>query len=280
MTKPVRPLLRQVSAALTSASRLDASWLVGLACGQDSPVLSHQQISLTEAQKTRLARLIDARNSGQPISRMRGKREFWSCDFYLNDATLDPRPDSEVLVSSALAFARNKSHQGAAVKVLDLGCGSGCLLLATLSELPDAYGLGIDCAALAVAQSRANAASLSLAGRADFHIGSWAEGVQGQFDIILSNPPYICEGDASLSAEVRCYDPDLALFAGQDGLSAYRTLLPQLGAILAKAGQVFLEVGFGQSKAVAQIAEEAGLGLVDIAKDLAGVERCLVLAKK
>ena len=280
MTKPARPLLRQVSAALASASRLDASWLVGLACGQDSPVMSHQKISLTEAQKARLAQLIDARNGGQPISRMRGKREFWSGDFYLNSATLDPRPDSEVLVSSALAFARNKSHQTSAIKVLDLGCGSGCLLLSTLSELPDASGLGIDCAALAVAQSRANAASLGLAGRADFQIGYWAEGVKDRFDIILSNPPYICEGDASLSAEVRCYDPDLALFAGKDGLAAYRVLLPQFVAILAKAGQVFLEVGFGQSKAVAQIAEQAGLCLVDIAKDLAGVERCLVLAKK
>ena len=280
MTKPARPLLRQVSAALASGSRLDASWLVGLACGQDSPVMSHQKISLTEAQIARLAQLIDARNGGQPISRMRGKREFWSGDFYLNSATLDPRPDSEVLVSSALAFARNKSYQTSAIKVLDLGCGSGCLLLATLSELPDASGLGIDCAALAVAQSRANAASLGLAGRADFQIGYWAEGVKDRFDIILSNPPYICEGDASLSAEVRCYDPDLALFAGEDGLAAYRVLLPQFGAILAKAGQVFLEVGFGQSKAVAQIAEQAGLCLVDIAKDLAGVERCLVLAKK
>ena len=280
MTKPARPLLIQVSAALASASRLDASWLVGLASGQDSPVMSHQQISLTKVQEARLARLIDARNGGQPISRMRGKREFWSGDFYLNSATLDPRPDSEVLVSSALAFAQNKSYQGAAMKVLDLGCGSGCLLLATLSELPDASGLGIDCAALAVAQSRANAASLGLAGRADFQIGYWAEGVQDRFDIILSNPPYICEGDASLPAEVRCYDPELALFAGEDGLAAYRVLLPQLGAILAKAGQVFLEVGFSQSKAVAQIAEQAGLGLVDIAKDLAGIERCLVLAKK
>ena len=280
MTKPARPLLIQVSAALASASRLDASWLVGLASGQDSPVMSHQQISLTKVQEARLARLIDARNGGQPISRMRGKREFWSGNFYLNSATLDPRPDSEVLVSSALAFAQNKSYQGAAMKVLDLGCGSGCLLLATLSELPDASGLGIDCAALAVAQSRANAASLGLAGRADFQIGYWAEGVQDRFDIILSNPPYICEGDASLPAEVRCYDPELALFAGEDGLAAYRVLLPQLGAILAKAGQVFLEVGFSQSKAVAQIAEQAGLGLVDIAKDLAGIERCLVLAKK
>jgi release factor glutamine methyltransferase len=242
--------------------------------------MSHQKISLTEAQKARLAQLIDARNGGQPISRMRGKREFWSGDFYLNSATLDPRPDSEVLVSSALAFARNKSHQTSAIKVLDLGCGSGCLLLSTLSELPDASGLGVDCAALAVAQSRANAASLGLAGRADFQIGYWAEGVKDRFDIILSNPPYICEGDASLSAEVRCYDPDLALFGGKDGLAAYRVLLPQFGSILAKAGQVFLEVGFGQSKAVAQIAEQAGLCLVDIAKDLSGVERCLVLAKK
>lgn len=280
MTKPARLLLREVSASLDRPSRLDASWLVGLACGQDSPVMSHQQISLTDAQKSRLAKLIDARNAGLPISRMRGKREFWSCDFYLNAATLDPRPDSEVLVASALAFAQNEYHHNSAVKILDLGCGSGCLLLAMLSELPDAHGLGIDTAALAVAQSRANAAALGHAGRANFQMGCWAEGVQGPFDIILSNPPYICEGEDSLSAEVRCHDPDLALFAGNDGLSAYRVLIPQLGAILAKNGQAFLEVGFSQSKAVAQIAEDAGLALVRIAEDLAGIERCLVLAKK
>ena len=279
MTGSARPLLRAVTAALDTDSKLDARWLVGLAGGHDQPIMSHQNITLTPEQEARLARLIRQRNKGLPISRMRGKREFWSLDFYLNDATLDPRPDSETLVEAALAYARTALSDIPAIKVLDLGCGSGCLLLALLSELKGATGQGIDIAPQAVAQARANAASLGLAGRADISIGSWAEGISQPFHLILSNPPYICENDDSLSDEVRLHDPALGLYAGADGLAAYRTLLPQIGAILADKGQAFLEVGYGQIEAVSDIAEQAGLTVKQIYKDLAGVERCLAVAK-
>jgi len=279
MAESARQLLHGVSAALNTDNRLDARWLVGLACGLDSPVMSHQNISLTPEQESRLATLIAQRNAGLPISRMRGKREFWSLDFYLNDATLDPRPDSETLISAALEYATAALTQISQPKILDLGCGSGCLLLSLLTELEQASGLGIDKAPLAVAQARANTAALGLAGRAHIQTGNWAAGLDGTFHLILSNPPYICEGDDSLSDEVRLHDPSAALFAGADGLSAYRILLPQLGAILAPQGQAFLEVGWGQIKAVSKLAEDAGLAVIQVHKDLAGIERCLAVAK-
>lgn len=279
MAESARQLLHGVRAALNTDNRLDARWLVGLACGLDSPVMSHQNISLTPEQESRLATLIAQRNAGLPISRMRGKREFWSLDFYLNDATLDPRPDSETLISAALEYATAALTQISQPKILDLGCGSGCLLLSLLTELEQASGLGIDKAPLAVAQARANTAALGLAGRAHIQTGNWAAGLDGTFHLILSNPPYICEGDDSLSDEVRLHDPSAALFAGADGLSAYRILLPQLGAILAPEGQAFLEVGWGQIKAVSKLAEDAGLTVIQVHKDLAGIERCLAVAK-
>ena len=279
MTGSARPLLRAVRDALNTDSKLDARWLVGLAAGLDQPVMSHQNITLTPDQELRLERLVKQRNDGLPISRMRGKREFWSLDFYLNDATLDPRPDSETLVEAALAYARTALSDIPAINVLDLGCGSGCLLLALLSELKDATGQGIDIAPQAVAQARANAASLGLAGRSDISIGSWAERISQPFHLILSNPPYICENDNSLSEEVRLHDPALALYAGTDGLAAYRVLLPQIGAILADEGHAFLEVGYGQIEQVSDIAEQAGLTVKQTYRDLAGVERCVAFAK-
>ena len=148
MTESARPLLQGVSAALNTDNRLDARWLVGLACGLDSPVMSHQNICLTPAQESRLAMLINQRNAGLPISRMRGKREFWSLDFHLNAATLDPRPDSETLISAALGYAQKALAQNSQPRILDLGCGSGCLLLSLLTELDQASGVGIDISAI------------------------------------------------------------------------------------------------------------------------------------
>ena len=279
MTESARSLLQGLSAALNTDNRLDARWLVGLACGLDSPVMSHQNICLTSEQESRLVMLINQRNAGLPISRMRGKREFWSLDFHLNAATLDPRPDSETLISAALGFAQNALAQNSQPRILDLGCGSGCLLLSLLTELEQASGVGIDRAPLAVAQARANAAAHGLAGRAHIQIGNWAEGLEERYHLILSNPPYICEADDSLSDEVRLHDPSAALFAGADGLSAYRSLLPQLGAILAPEGQAFLEVGYGQIEALGELAQDAGLTVIQVYKDLAGIERCLSVAK-
>ena len=274
-----RRLLGFVADALKQSSRLDARWLIGLACGQDSPVFSHQDICLSPAQKAKLAQLIAQRNAGQPISRMRGKREFWSLDFYLNKATLDPRPDSETMSSAALDYIKRHKIAQHQACFLDLGTGSGCLLLSLLKECAFACGLGIDKAPLAVAQARANAAHLGLAKQAHFQIGNWAEQLKGQFQIILCNPPYIsCNAD-DLSQDVRYYDPEAALFAGPDGLADYRCILPQIGALLADDGYAFFEMGAGQFDAVAQIAKTHMLVPVEARKDLSGHRRIIVLSK-
>ncbi|MEC7208607.1 MAG: peptide chain release factor N(5)-glutamine methyltransferase, partial [Pseudomonadota bacterium] len=220
------------------------------------------------------------RNQGRPISRMRGRREFYSLTYYLNDHTLDPRPDSECLIDEALAYARSLSAERRPLRCLDLGTGTGCLLLSLLHHLPEATGLGVDLAPLAVAQARANAAYLGLNGRARFICSDWLDAVQGRFDLILANPPYIGCDDRNLARDVADYDPALALFAGPDGLSAYAELLPQIPGVLAADGRLFLEVGTGQAQAVTQLAEAAGLRLCAVATDLAGRDRCLILRKK
>ena len=276
----VRELLRQIKYRLYTSSYLDARWLLGLAVGRDAPVFGHESLILTVAQAANLDALIAQRNSGCPISRMRGRREFYSLCFYLNDQTLDPRPDSECLIDAAVDYIHSAAFDTKGFSCLDLGTGSGCLLLSLLSELPHALGLGVDLAPLAVSQARANAAQLRLADRARFICSDWFEGVQGSFDLVLANPPYISTGDRVLARDVVNYDPSLALFAGADGLVAYAKLLPQIPARLTSVGRLFLEIGAGQADAVKKLAEQAGLQVYAVRTDLSGRDRCLILGKK
>ena len=276
----VRKLLQQVKMRLQEPSYLDARWLVGLAVGRNAPVFSHESLTLTTTQLVHLDALIGQRNQGRPVSRMRGMREFYSLSFYLNDQTLDPRPDSECLVDAAVDYVDRKALDIKNLSCLDLGTGSGCLLLSLLSELPHASGLGIDLAPLAVAQARANAARLGLSRRAQFSCSDWLEGVWKKFDVILANPPYISTQDDALARDVVDYDPSLALFAGKDGLAAYIKLLPQIPARLTDKGRLFLEIGVEQKETVVKLAEQAGLQLYGVCPDLAGRDRCLILGKK
>ena len=276
----VRELLRQIKYRLYTSSYLDARWLLGLAVGRDAPVFGHESLIMTVAQAANLDALIAQRNSGCPISRMRGRREFYSLCFYLNDHTLDPRPDSECLIDAAVDYIRSAAFDTQVFSCLDVGTGSGCLLLSLLSELPHALGLGVDLAPLAVSQARANAAQLRLADRARFICSDWLEGVQGSFDLVLANPPYISTGDRVLASDVANYDPSLALFAGADGLVAYAKLLPQIPARLSSVGRLFLEIGAGQADAVKKLAEQAGLQVYAVRTDLSGRDRCLILGKK
>ena len=273
-------VLRQVKSRLHAPSYLDARWLLGLAVGRDSPVFGHESLILTVAQAANLDALIAQRNSGYPISRMRGKREFYSLCFYLNDHTLDPRPDSECLVDAAADYTRSAAFDTQALSCLDLGTGSGCLLLSLLSALPKTSGIGVDFAPLAVSQARANAAQLGLADRAQFICSDWFEEVEGSFDLVLANPPYISTGDSTLARDVADYDPSLALFAGADGLVAYTDLLPQIPARLTVEGRLFLEIGAEQTNAVKKLAEQVGLQLYAVCPDLAGQDRCLIFGKK
>jgi release factor glutamine methyltransferase len=212
------------------------------------------------------------RAAGEPLSRILGRREFWGLEFALSPETLDPRPDTETIVEAALAaFA---GRRGEALRIVDFGVGSGALLAALLSELPAARGVGVDLSPGAAAQARANLESLGLEARAEIRVGDWAEGLDGPFDLIVANPPYIRSGDiAGLAREVRDHDPRLALDGGADGLDAYRALTPQIARLLAPAGRFLVEVGAGQADAVKALATAAGLADLATHRDLAGVER-------
>jgi release factor glutamine methyltransferase len=235
-----------------------------------------------EAQ-ARFEDLLCRRAAGEPLSRIAGKREFWSLEFALSPATLDPRPDSETLIEGVL---RRLSGRSRALRILDLGTGSGCLLLALLSEYPSAWGLGIDRSIEAAATAARNAARLGLSERASFLTGDWAAALGlsggGGFDLIVSNPPYIASEEIeALDPSVRIYDPRAALDGGPDGLDCYRTLLPQAAALLKPGGLLALEIGMSQARAVRRLASGlAGLGAFETLADLAGRDRCVLAAKE
>lgn len=226
------------------------------------------------ADASRLAPLLARRAAREPLALILGHREFWSLDVAVSAATLIPRAESETLIEAALvAFA----GRAPPARVLDLGTGTGCLLLAALTEFPTAFGIGVDRSAEAAVLAARNAAALHLADRAGFVCGDWADALAARFDLVLCNPPYIRTGDLDgLMPEVACYEPRAALNGGPDGLAAYRRLLPALPSMLAPAGVGVLEIGIGQAEAVAELARQAGLA-VETRPDLAGITRALAL---
>ena len=215
-----------------------------------------------------LEALANRRAAREPLSRIVGRREFWSRDFLLTPEVLDPRPDSETVIEAALAAMPSFRT------VLDLGTGSGCLLAALLAERPAAQGLGIDRSLGACRAARRNLADLSAAVAA----GDWGRAVGGRFDLVVSNPPYIPSAEiAGLMPEVRNHDPRLALDGGADGFDAYRAILGDLPRLLSPGGIAVLELGFGQAEAVAALAEGVGLRIEEIRPDLGGIPRAMVL---
>jgi len=222
-----------------------------------------------------LQAFIARRRNREPVSQILGQWEFWSLPFFVTSATLTPRPDTETLVQVALDLLPDR---GAPLRLLDLGTGSGCLLLALLHELPAARGLAIDRSPEALAVARRNAAALGLAGRAQFALGNWAEGLSGAFDLIVSNPPYIPQDEIpGLMPEVSRHEPLMALDGGRDGLDCYRQLAPQIAALLAPGGLALLEVGQGQAEPAAAILAAAGLEPAGVRADLGGRKRCVIL---
>ena len=215
-------------------------------------------------------KLVERRANGEPVAHITGTREFWSLTLKVSPDVLIPRPDTETLVEVALKLC---AHPPA--RILDLGTGSGALLLACLSEWPNATGLGVDASLAALAVAQENAQSTGLAGRASFRLGDWGKGLDERFDLILSNPPYIAENE-DLSEEVRTFEPASALFAGADGLDEYGRILPQLHGLLNHGGLAVVEIGHTQGPALMAMAADHGF-TASLHPDLAGRDRCVAL---
>lgn len=226
----------------------------------------------------RLQAFVARRLEGEPATRIIGTRAFWTLDLIVTPDVLDPRPDSECLVEAALH--QLGSRRNLPLRILDLGTGTGALMLALLSECPHARGIGVDLSPAACDVARGNAQRNGLASRVEIRHGRWMEGLEGPFDVILSNPPYIAsETIADLDDEVRQYDPRLALDGGADGLTAYREIIVTLPAFIG-GGFAVLELGVGQGPDVTRIAIAAGLEIMELRKDLGGVPRAMVLRKR
>ncbi|WP_200964537.1 peptide chain release factor N(5)-glutamine methyltransferase [Bosea sp. Root483D1] len=245
----------------------EARILIEDLAGASDPIDEAAAIRLNDALARRLA--------GEPLWRILGAREFWGLSFSLSPGTLEPRPDSETLIETALGHLDQRRHEP--LRLLDLGTGTGCLLIATLREFPQATGLGIDLSPDAVATATGNAARNGVAERAAFRQGDWTDGIAERFDLILSNPPYIGSDEiAGLDHNVREHDPLLALDGGPDGLDAYRALAAALPGHLKPGGLAILEIGAGQEEAVVALMRRAGLHHRESRRDLGGHIRALV----
>lgn len=274
LAEAVTRLARQLGAAGIEGPLGDARLLAVHALAIDRTELhSDRDRPLLAGEWESLERLGRRRAAGEPVSRIIGQREFWSLPFALSPATLDPRPDSETIVQAALDRLPDRDR---ALAILDLGTGSGCLLIALLTELPNAWGVGVDACPDAAAMARRNAGRLGVGDRTSFLVGDWGQALGGGFDLVVSNPPYIVEAAIdALDPEVARFDPRSALSGGADGLDAYRVLAPTIAGLLNPGGWTVLEVGEGQAAPVASCLTDAGLAALDTVDDLAGVQRCV-----
>jgi release factor glutamine methyltransferase len=252
-----------------ATARLDAELLLARHLGVAREALLLRGLD-TAVDPAGFAALVRRRAAGEPVAYITGRKGFWTLDLIVTPDVLIPRPETETLIEAALALAARPP-----AAILDLGAGSGALLLAALSEWPAAWGLGVDRSAAALDVARANAAAAGLAPRAAFVRGDWGAALGGRFDLILANPPYVAAGDP-IDPAVAAHEPAQALFAGADGLCAYRALLPDVARLLAPDGLAVLELGAGQAAAVARLAAAQGL-TGGVRQDLAGEARALGL---
>ena len=269
---------RRLSAAGIGNATREALHIAAAAVGRPAAsVFAHPEWPINDAELERLQRLTARRVDREPLAYVLGIKEFWSLPFAVTPATLTPRPETETLVEAALALS--PAGRGPA-RLLDLGTGSGCLLLAVLGERPAAHGVGVDRSEAAVRVARANAATIGLADRAAFVVGDWLSPIGGRFDLVVANPPYVADAEIDrLEPEVARHEPRLALAGGADGLDAYRRILPEISRVLTRSGVAILEVGAGQVSAVADLARAARLQLVETRCDLAGIVRSVAVAR-
>jgi release factor glutamine methyltransferase len=256
---------------VSDTARLDAELLTAYALTVDRNTLILRYLDASAP--FGLDELIARRLAHEPIAYITGERDFWTMTLRVAPGVLIPRPDSETLVEAAI------DHFGDAAPraVLDLGTGSGALLLAALSHWPQAAGIGVDCSEVALEIAQGNAFRLGFAGRAMFRQGDWAEDIEALFDLILCNPPYV-EASAALAADVVDYEPHNALFAGADGLDAYRQIAPQLSGLLAPGGCAVIEIGHEQADSAGDLFRALGFE-VAVRQDLGKRDRCLVLTR-
>lgn len=269
----LRDAARRLTGAGVDSARLDARLLLGAVLGR--AVWPHESAAVTDEAIAGFEALLARRLAREPVSRILGRRAFWTLDLLVGPDTLDPRPDSETLIEAAVAAFAGRPPPG---RILDLGTGTGCLLLAALAEFPGATGLGVDRLAGAVATATENARRSGMAARAEFRTTPWDDLPRDRADLILSNPPYVAEAAIDcLAPEVALFDPRGALAAGPDGLDAYRGLFGVLPRLIADQGIAVLELGAGQRQVVTELACSAGFSVLDAYCDLGGVERALVL---
>jgi release factor glutamine methyltransferase len=271
-----RALSARFKAASIDSAELDARLLVGAALGLDlTGLIRSANRKLMPDESNRLEAFATRRLNGEPIARILGHKEFWGLALQLSPATLVPRPDTETVVELALQTVRAAPPR--ALRIADLGTGTGAILLALLHELPDAFGVGTDISLAALEIARGNSASLGLASRSAFVVCNYASALASGFDLIVSNPPYIRSAEiAGLASEVRDHDPRAALDGGDDGLAAYRALIPQAAALLGPGGTLIVEAGQGQSGPIEALMTAAGLTTHAGAKtDLAGILRAV-----
>jgi release factor glutamine methyltransferase len=268
--------IKRLQAEGSGSARLDSRLLLAHVMG-----LSPSDVVTTSRQPTHeelvaLDTLLDRRAAHEPVAYIVGHKEFWGLDFQVGPGVLVPRPDTETLITQALAAFPDES---APLNILDLGTGSGALLIAFLHERPNSDGLGVEQSPDAMIWARKNIAQHNLEGRVRLQGDDWLMLNDGKFDVIFSNPPYIPSADIdSLDRDVRDYEPRAALDGGHDGLDAYRALAPIIARHLKKEGRVFIEIGQGQEDKVPAVFAAAGLEALVVAPDLAGIPRCVVLS--
>jgi len=275
----VQDLTARFQNAGIDSARLDARVLVAFVLGvEPERVFGYPETVLSEQQVKQLADVAERRAQRQPLARIVGEREFWSLKFRLSEDTLIPRPETETVVEAVL---EQVVERDAALRILDLGTGSGCLLISLLSELPKATGIGLDISERALHTATENAGRIGVSNRARFIQNDWCTGLVEDygmsFDLIVSNPPYIPNADISmLEPEVSAHEPGRALAGGADGLDVYRLLVSEIGRLLTPTGIAAFEVGFDQAEAVSELGRAEGLKVLNVRNDLAGIPRCVV----
>ena len=284
----IKPALIILQKSNNKSPNLDCRILLGHAMGLNRSVYPHEQIKITQKEINKFKTLIEERKKGKPVSRIINKKQFWKMNFTLNEETLDPRPDSEVIIESILKHFKDKLGN---LRILDLGSGSGCLGLSILNEYKNSKGVLIDASLNSLEIAKINAVDYNLFHRSKFINLNWfkkewtkelLQNIENKkFDIIISNPPYIPSNDINnLQIEVKRFEPRLALDGGKDGMDSYKSILPNIIDILKPEGKIFLEIGHNQQNLINKIANKCELIFKDSNKDLSGIIRVLVYGLK